>query len=451
MTNPRRGLAVDVVTRLREAGYQSLFAGGCVRDVLLGLDPVDYDVATNATPEQVMALFRRTVPVGVSFGVVRVIGAKEAGEIEVATFRSDGVYLDGRRPSSVQFGTAEADASRRDFSINGMFLDPLTNELFDYVGGRDDLTNRVIRAIGDPEARFSEDKLRLLRAVRFAAKFDFQIESGTEAAVVKMSSQVRQVAAERIAQELRKMLVHSGRTRALNMALDNGLVAAILPDLLPMKGLKQDKSVLPGGDLWDHTMLVLENLPESPSFALALAALLHDVGKPLSKGLLDGRTTFFNHEYVGRRIAETIAYDLKLSNAERERVAWLVESHQLLSDPTHMREAKLKRLLTANGIEELLALHRADAMASTGDVSHVDYCEWYLAEQPTGPINPPPLVSGHDLVQNGWTPGPGFADLLDKAREAQLERLVNSKKDALEWLEQFRTTSGAVETRENTP
>ncbi len=250
-----------------------------------------------------------------------------------------------------------------------------------------------------------------------------------------MSGLVRQVAAERIAQELRKMLVHPNRAHAMNMAYDTGLVSAILPDLLPMKGLVQDKPVLPGGDLWDHTMLVLDYLPLSPSFPLALAALLHDVGKPLTKGLLDGRTTFFSHEYAGRRVAETIAHDLKLSNVERERTSWLVESHQVLADPQKLRESKLKRLLTMPGIEELLALHRADAMASSGDASHIDYCEWYLAEQPSGPINPPPLITGHDLVQRGWKPGPGFADLLDKVREAQLERIVNSKKEAIEWLE----------------
>ena len=435
MSDARRGFAVEVVRTLRGAGFRAFFAGGCVRDLLLGQDPADFDVATDAHPESVLALFRRTVPVGVSFGVVRVLGPKEGGEVEVATFRSDGAYLDGRHPEAVHFGTAEADASRRDFTINGMFLDPEADEVIDYVGGRADLAAGVIRAIGVPEDRFREDKLRLLRAVRFAARFGFSLEPHTREALETMAGEVVQVAAERIAQEFRKMLVHPGRVLALNLAMDSGLIAAILPELLPMKGLAQDKPLLPGGDLWDHTLLALENLPPAPTFPLALATLLHDAGKPASKGLKDGQTTFFNHEYAGRRIAETIARRLKLSNADRDRVAWLVESHQALADPTKLREAKLKRLLTMPGIDELLALHRADAMASLGEAPHVDYCEWYLREQPAGPINPPPLVTGHDLVQNGWTPGPRFAAMLENVREAQLEGMVKSKKDALEWLD----------------
>ncbi|MEO6809497.1 MAG: CCA tRNA nucleotidyltransferase [Isosphaeraceae bacterium] len=442
--DPHREFAVEVVSRLRQAGCQALWAGGCVRDLLLEHAPADYDVATDAPPERVMALFRRTVPVGVSFGVVRVLGPPGAGEVEVATFRSDGRYLDGRRPESVVFGTAEADASRRDFTINGMFFDPLNGQVIDYVGGRADLERRTLRAIGAPEERFTEDKLRLLRAVRFAARFDLEIEPGTRAALVAMADQVVAVAAERIAHELRRMLVHPTRARAMNLAFDVGLVAAVLPPLVPMKGLFQGKPVQPTGDLWDHTMLVLEHLPTEPTFPLAFAALVHDVGKPGSKGLQDGRVTFHNHEIIGKRIATQMCVDLKLSNAERERIAWLVEFHQYLGQAKELREAKLKRILAMPGIEELLALHRADALATDGDTSHVDYCHWYLHEQPTGPICPPPLLTGHDLQRHGLNPGPRFKVILEMVREAQLERVVASKSDALEWLDRELAKPGVT-------
>jgi poly(A) polymerase len=435
--DPRRAFATDVVARLRAAGFEAYWAGGCVRDFLLGHEPADYDVATDARPERVMGLFRRTVGVGASFGVIRVLGPEGAGEVEVATFRSDGAYLDGRHPESVTFSTAEFDASRRDFTINGMFYDPVDSSVIDYVGGRADLDRKVLRAIGDPSARFAEDKLRLLRAVRFAARFGLAIEPATGRAIEAMASEVTAVSAERIAQELRKMLVDRSRVEAMNLAFDAGLIAAVLPPLVPMKGLFQGKPVQPDGDLWDHTMLVLANLPDAPSFTLAFAALLHDVGKPKTKTVRQGKLCFHNHEQVGRAIAIEVAQGLKLSNADRDRVAWLVEYHQYLGEAMKLREAKLKRILASDGIDELLALHRADALASTGDARHVDYCEWYLREQPAGPINPPPLLSGHDLVRHGLTPGPSFAVLLDQVREAQLDRAIGSKREALELVDRL--------------
>jgi poly(A) polymerase len=439
----KQAFATEVVAVLRQEGFQALWAGGCVRDLLLGLPPADYDVATDALPQQVMRLFRRTCAVGVSFGVVRVLGPPGAGDVEVATFRTDGRYLDGRRPESVEFGTPELDAQRRDFTINGMFFDPMTEQVLDFVGGQEDLKNKILRAIGDPEARFTEDKLRLLRAVRFASRFELTIEPGTYQAVVEMAEQVRVVAPERIAQELRRMLVHRSRAHAMNLAFETGLVAAVLPPVVPMKGLFQGKPVQPNGDLWDHTMLVLEHLPEQPSFMLAFAALLHDVGKPATHAIQEGRATFHNHEQVGRRIAENLCRELKLSNAEREHIAWLIEFHQYLGEAKRLRESKLKRILAHPGIEDLLALHRADALASTGDTSHVDYCEFYLRAQPTGPLNPPPLLSGHDLTRHGLTPGPHFKAILDAAREAQLERVINSKREALEWVDR-QIAAGAL-------
>ena len=266
-----RDFALEVVRRLQAAGFQALWAGGCVRDLILGHKPADYDVATDATPDQLMSVLPfRKVTVGISFGVVRVRNPhRPGGEVEVATFRSDGAYVDGRRPESIVFSSPELDALRRDFTINGMFLDPLTDRLIDYVGGHADLENQLLRAIGEPEARFREDKLRVLRAIRLAARFQFRIEPATLAAIKSMSSQIVSVSKERIAQELRKMLVHTTRAEAMDLALETGLVAAILPDLLPMKGTFQGKPVQPEGDLWDHTMLVLRFLPAEPSFTLA--------------------------------------------------------------------------------------------------------------------------------------------------------------------------------------
>jgi poly(A) polymerase len=432
-----REFATEIVRRLCAAGFQALWAGGCVRDLTLGQIPSDYDVATDARPEQVMDLFRkRTVPVGEQFGVVRVRGPHGSGlEVEVATFRSDGAYVDGRRPESVVFSSPQLDAERRDFTINGMYFDPFRGEVIDYVGGLNDLRDGVLRAIGDPVARLQEDKLRLLRAVRFAARFGFRIDPATYTAVVAMADQLPVVAAERIAQELRRMLVHTSRAEAMDLMMETGLMAVVLPPVVAMEGVFQGKPVQPEGDLWDHVLMVLRNLPAAPSFPLAFAALLHDVGKPLTKSVYKGKFSFHNHEMVGRTIAEELSRQLRLSNAERERIAWLVEFHQYLGEAKNLRESKLKRVLAEPGIQELLDLHRADALASTGDASHVDYCEEYLRMEPAGPINPAPLVTGHDLVRHGLSPGPHFKQILDAVYEAQLDRAIAGKRDALEWID----------------
>ncbi len=438
----RRDFALEVVLRLRRAGFQALWAGGCVRDLLLGLVPVDYDVATDATPEQVMlSLPFRAITVGISFGVVRIRHPRMHGiEVEVATFRSDGAYVDGRRPAAVAFSSPELDAARRDFTINGMFMDPESSQVIDYVGGLDDLRNQVLRAIGDPAERFREDKLRLLRAIRFAARFNLEIEPNTLQSLRAMAGEVVVVSPERIAQELRRMLVHVNRAQAMNMALEAGLVAAILPPLVDMRGLFQGKPVQPEGDLWDHTMLVLRLLPVRPSFTLAFAALVHDVGKPFTRANHHGRTSFHSHDQVGSRIADRLCRTLRLSNVERERITWLVAFHQYLGEAKKLREAKLKRVLAQPGIDELLALHRADALASTGDTEHVDYCAYYLENQPAGPINPPPLLTGHDLVRHGLEPGVHFSVILETIREAQLEGKLQSKREALDWVDRYMAT-----------
>jgi poly(A) polymerase len=430
-----REFAVDVVRRLREAGYEALWAGGCVRDELLGLVPDDYDVATNARPEEVMKLFRRTVAVGASFGVVQVLGpSSEQGRltVEVATFRADAGYSDGRHPDAVIFSSAQEDALRRDFTINGMFFDPLDNRLIDYVGGQEDLRNKILRAIGDAAVRFAEDKLRMLRAVRLATRFELKIEGKTAEAIQGMAAQIPVVSAERIAEELRKLLVNPQRARGMNLLYDLGLAAAILPELLPMKGLPQGPPQAPTGDLWDHVMRVLELLGPQVSFPLAFAALLHDVGKPRMVGRTPDRYTFYGHEHVGRRLAEDIATRLKLANVERDRLTWLVEKHQFLCEARHMRLSKLKQTLAYPGIRELLALHRADAIASGRSTDHVEYCEGLLAQWTPADLDPIPLMTGADLVAMGLEPGPLFKRLLDAVRESQLEGTIHTQMEALD-------------------
>ena len=440
-----REFAVDVVRRLQEAGYQALWAGGCVRDELLGGRPTDYDVATSARPEEVRRLFRRTIEVGLAFGVVNVLGPRTPSgphQVEVATFRADVSYSDGRHPDEVRFASAREDALRRDFTINGMFYDPIRGETVDFVSGKEDLQARVLRAIGDPPLRFAEDKLRLLRAVRFATRFNLTIEPATQAAIKRMARDITVVSAERIAKELRQILMSPQRARGVTLMYELGLLAALLPELLPMKRLPQGPPGAPTGDLWDHVLRVLDLLGPDPSFPLALAALLHDVGKPRTVGRTPDRYTFYGHEHVGSRLADDICARLKLSNAERERVAWLVDKHQILCDARQMRTSKLKALLIHPGIWELLALHRADALASGRSTEHVDYCENLLRIWKQEDLNPPPLITGHDLAELGLEPGPIYKRVLGSVREAQLEGSVKAKAEALELVKRLLAEEG---------
>jgi poly(A) polymerase len=449
-TLSERDFAIDVVRRLREAGHEALWAGGCVRDELLGLVPKDYDVATSALPEQVRRLFRRTVAVGMSFGVVEVLGPRTAEgvlKVQVATFRCDVSYSDGRRPDAVVFSSPREDALRRDFTINGMFFDPLENRLIDYVGGQEDLRARLLRAIGNPGQRFDEDKLRILRAVRIATRFELEIEPATAESVRVLAPQIGVVSAERIAEELRKLLVDPHRARGMRLFMELGLAQPILPELLPMRGLPQglprpDSPALPPPglpgpaaadgalDLWEHVLRVLDNLGPAPSFPLAMAALLHDVGKPRIVGRTPDRYTFYNHEHVGRRMAAEICERLKLSNDEQHRIEWLVEKHQILSDARQMRPSKLKRLLIHPGIRELLELHRADAVAAGRDTDHLEYCEQLLRQWSRDDLEPPPLLTGDDLIQAGYKPGPIFKKLLDAVRDAQLDGTISTQQEA---------------------
>lgn len=399
-----REFALDVVRTLQKAGFAALWAGGCVRDELLGLTPHDYDVATSARPEQLRPLFRKRNEIGAHFGVVQVIGPRgDNGEwltVEVATFRADGTYTDGRRPDTVTYSSPEEDAKRRDFTINGMFFDPLKAELIDFVGGRADLDAKLLRAIGDPTERFTEDKLRILRAARMATRFALTIDAATHAAAKKMAAQIQVVSAERIAEELRKLLVHPNRARGLELLRELGLVSPILPEVQ-------------AADLWEYAVRAVETVAKpraAVSFPLAFAAVLHTVGKAT---------------------AERIALRLKLSNVETGRLCWLVDNCAYLTDAPALRASKLKPILVHPGIGELLALHRAIAVANNRDVSHVEFCERVLREMPADELNPPPVLTGEDLIALGLKPGPAFKRLLDAVREAQLEGQAATKEQAL--------------------
>ncbi|HVK12164.1 MAG TPA: CCA tRNA nucleotidyltransferase [Gemmataceae bacterium] len=406
-----RQFAEDVVRRLRAAGFEALFAGGCVRDELLGLAPADYDVATSARPEQVTPLFRRTVEVGASFGVVEAIGPRRPDgsypKVQIATFRSDGAYTDGRRPDAVTFSTAEEDARRRDFTINGMFLDPLDGRVIDYVGGQADLNAKILRAIGDPHDRFREDKLRLMRAVRMAARFGFPIEDTTAAAIREMAAQLPVVSAERIAEELRKMLVHPNRVWALRQLGELGLLRHIIREVGP----GQDAGV------WDHTLKMLAALEGPVSFPLALAVVLH---------------------WVGRRPAGAVCRRLKLSNVETARVEWLVGMGRSLGVARTLKPSRLYPVLVHPGIGELLAVHRADALASGWSMADVEFCEGLLRDTPIEVLNPPPLLTGDDLIALGWEQGPVFKKVLDAVREAQLDGTIATKEEAIRLAEEIR-------------
>ncbi len=385
-----REFAIDVVRRLQGAGYRALWAGGCVRDELLGLEPQDYDVASDATPEQVTALFRRCVAVGAAFGVVEVLGPRgpdgEWLKVQVATFRNDGTYTDGRRPDTVTFSSPEEDAQRRDFTINGLFFDPVRNEVIDYVGGQDDLQAKVLRAIGDPVARFSEDKLRILRAVRIAARFELTIDPATRDAATAMAPQIQAVSAERIAEELRKILAHRNRVRGAELLADFDLLTPILPEVQRI-----DSKLLAG-------------LSVDAPFPLAFATLLLPLGKP---------------------VAAQVARRLKLSNDEKDRIEWLVANHAGLRNASHLRPSERHPLLTHPGIGDLLALMRAE-----GRFEDAEQCSHLLRTTPREVLDPPPLLTGNDLVAMGWRPGPKFKTILDEIRRKQLDGELTTRAEA---------------------
>jgi putative nucleotidyltransferase with HDIG domain len=421
-------LAQQIVERLRAGGHQGWLVGGCVRDRLLGRQAEDYDVATDARPERIMELFPRSGRVGAHFGVVLVRG--EGCEVEVATFRSDRSYSDGRRPDSVQFESdPKQDALRRDFTVNALFEDPLTGEVLDYVGGRADLDRRLIRAIGDPEARFAEDHLRLLRGVRFAARLGFEIEPGTTEAIRKTHRLIATVSAERIRDELVRILTEGGARRGFELLDETGLLGDILPEAAAMKGVEQPPEYHPEGDVWTHTLLLLEKL-ERPTATLAMGALLHDVGKPPTFRVAE-RIRFDGHVEAGVEIARGILHRLRFSNHETEQVLALVANHMRFKDAPNMRASTLKRFMRLPRFDEHLELHRLDCLSSNGRLETWEMVKSRYELMPPEELKPPPLITGDDLVAAGYQPGPQFSRMLAAAEDAQLEGRIASREEAL--------------------
>jgi poly(A) polymerase len=428
-----RDKAIFIVQHLREAGYEAYFAGGSVRDMLLGKAPQDYDIATRATPDEVRRIFSETVPVGAQFGVILVLLDGQA--FEVASFRYDGPYLDGRRPSEVRYGTLEEDIGRRDFTINGMFYDPLADRVIDRVEGRQDLERRLIRAIGDPRRRFEEDRLRMIRAVRFAASLEFDIEPATLAAIQQLAPTITQISWERIGEEVTRILTEGGARRGFELLDETGLLAVVLPEVAAMKGVEQSPDYHPEGDVFTHTLLLLGHL-DSPSETLAYGCLLHDVGKPLCARREGDRITFYGHTERGAEMAEAILKRLKRGRAVWERVHYLTRNHLRHVQAPRMRLSTLKRFLREEGIEELLELTRIDALSSNGDLQYYRFCKERLAELKQEEMRPPPLVRGDDLIALGLKPGPIFAEILRQIEDAQLGGEIQSREEALQWIRQ---------------
>jgi poly(A) polymerase len=456
MTTILKDHAISIVRTLREHGHQAYLVGGCVRDMVLGREPADYDVTTDATPDQVMRMFPETYAVGAQFGVVLVPpGSSDAREVrpavdatsvptdhskadvvEVATFRSDIGYSDGRHPDRVQFSTdPREDVERRDFTINGLLLDPIKGEILDFVGGRQDLKAGIIRTIGSPEQRFEEDKLRMLRAVRFAARFEYTIDPVTFAAMQKLAGNIHQVSRERVRDELSKMLIEGHARRALLLLDESGLLQQVLPEISAMKGVEQPPQFHPEGDVFVHTLLLLEKLPRPSPMTLAWGALLHDVGKPATFRVAD-RIRFDGHVEVGVKMAEQICKRFRFSNHETEQILALVKNHMRFGDVQRMKESTLKKFMRLPRFEEHLELHRLDCQSSHGDLTSYEFTREKLVSTPEASMRPAPLVTGNDLINAGYLPGPRFKEILAAVEDSQLEGQLQNKEQALAFVRQ---------------
>lgn len=431
-----RELADQICRVLREAGHQAYLVGGCVRDLELGREPDDYDVATDALPERVEELFPGSVAVGARFGVILVV--RDAAEVEVATFRSDVGYSDGRHPDRVIYTRSpEEDVLRRDFTINGLLLDPVTGEVLDFVDGRKHLRAGLVRAIGDPELRFQEDKLRMVRAVRFAARFGYQIESATFGTIRKLAPRVAQVSAERLRDELTKLLTEGAARRGFELLDQTGLLPVLLPEVARMKGVAQPPQFHPEGDVWTHTLLMLERLERDCSPTLAWGALLHDVGKPPTytpPNGPEGRIRFDEHVEIGTRMAEEICHRLRFSTDDTEQIARLVANHLRFKDVSRMRAATLKRFVRLPRFEEHLELHRLDCLASHGMLDSYEFVCRFIKETPPEQVRPPRLVTGDDLREMGLRPGPKFKEILRAVEDAQLDGQVATREEAMAYV-----------------
>ncbi len=435
-----RELANSICETLRRSGFQALLVGGCVRDLLLGREPADYDVTTDATPDQVMRLFPESVAVGAQFGVIQI--PREESKVEVATFRSDIGYSDGRHPDHVTFSkTPQEDVQRRDFTINGLLMRHDTGEVLDYVGGQADLRAKVVRAIGEPDRRFTEDKLRMLRAMRFAARFGFEIEPDTFNAVRRHVKEIGRVSPERIRDELTKMLTEGAARRAFELLDETRLLEQVLPEIAAMKGVEQPPQFHPEGDVWIHTRIMLEGLPAGASPTLAWGVLLHDIGKPptfKSASETGDRIRFDGHVDVGVRMAEDICRRLRFSNEDTEQILALVDNHMRFKDVESMRASTLKRFVRLPHFDEHLALHRLDCLSSHGNLDSYDLVRRFIAETPPEQVRPERLITGDDLQAMGFRPGPVFSQILGSLEDAQLEGQVKTREEAAQFvLKQF--------------
>jgi putative nucleotidyltransferase with HDIG domain len=423
-----RTLALNTIEKLRTAGHRAYLVGGCVRDLLLGQEPKDFDISTDARPDRIMDLFPRSGRVGASFGVVLVRDVFH--QVEVATFRSDHDYEDGRRPGSVRFeDDPRQDVLRRDFTINGLMMDPESGEVLDYVGGRADIDRRVVRAIGDPDTRFAEDHLRLLRAVRFAARLGFEIAPETFAAIQRHHELILRVSAERIRDELSRVLTEGGARRGFELLDQTGMLADILPEVAAMKGVEQPPQYHPEGDVWVHTLMLLEGL-DHPPLTLALGALLHDVGKPPTFRVAE-RIRFDGHVEAGVELAHGILNRLRFSRDEMEQVEALVANHMKFKDLQKMKESTLKRFLRMPCFGEHLELHRLDVLASNKNLENWEMARRKLEEFSEEHLKPARLVTGADLIALGYEPGPRFTKILSAVEDAQLEGRIRTAEEAV--------------------
>ncbi len=429
-------MANSICETLRRNGYQALLVGGCVRDLLVGREPADYDVTTDATPERVMALFPESIVVGAQFGVILI--PRDGLKVEVATFRSDVGYSDGRHPDSVVYSkTPQEDVQRRDFTINGLLMRHDSGEVLDYVGGQADLKEKVIRAIGEPGRRFTEDKLRMMRAVRFAARFGFEIEAATFRAIRPHVAEIHQVSPERLREELTKMLTEGAAWRAFELLDETWLLQQVLPEIGAMKGVEQPPQFHPEGDVWIHTRLMLEGLPKDASPTLAWGVLLHDVGKPptyQSVAETGDRIRFNNHVEVGARMAEAICKRLRFSNEDTEQILALVDNHMKFGAVEEMRASTLKKFVRLPRFEEHLALHRLDCLSSHRHLESYEFVRRFLEVTPPEQVRPERLLTGDDLQTMGFRPGPLFSRILAALEEAQLEGQIKTREEAQEYV-----------------
>ena len=428
-----RTLADHICERLRAAGYQGYLVGGCVRDILLGREPADYDVATDATPDRVVEIFPGSLTVGAKFGVV--IVPREGAEVEVATFRSETGYADGRHPDAVVFAqTPEEDVRRRDFTINALLMDPRNGEILDFVGGRADLNAGIIRAIGDPDTRFREDRLRMARAARFAARLGYRIEAATLTAIQRQAAAIVQVSPQRLRDECSRILTEGAAQKGFELLDETGLLAFILPEVARMKGVQQPPQFHPEGDVWVHTLLLLAGLNPGASVTLAWGALLHDVGKPPTfappQGP-EGRIRFDGHAEVGTVIARAVCERLRFSNEDTEQIAVLVAQHMKFKDVQAMRESTLKRFVRQPGFEEHMELNRLDCLASNGNLESYEFVRAFIEATPPEQVRPIRLVTGDDLKGMGLPPGPKYREILQAVEDAQLEGKLTTRDEAL--------------------